>query len=211
MRVLELFCGTKSVGKVCEKHGMEVVSVDICNKWNPTYCMDVLDITDSFLDSLGHFDMIWASPDCRHYSKIRRNWKALGHRPPDIEYANRVVQKTLYIIEYLRPRHWFIENPATGLLKQQSFMQNLPMKTCCYCRYDASYPKKETAIWSSSLSTWQPLMCSKVTGQCKIKAETGKHKTVIGSSGLPEVSRVDRIRIPHLLIESILQSAGIVF
>ena len=38
MRILEIFCGTKSMGKVFEKNGWEVISIDIEKKME-TYNM----------------------------------------------------------------------------------------------------------------------------------------------------------------------------
>ena len=43
MKVLELFCGTKSVGKVCEEKGYEVISLDIEKKFNPSICIDFIE------------------------------------------------------------------------------------------------------------------------------------------------------------------------
>lgn len=39
MRLLELFCGTKSVSKVFE---CDSISIDIIKKYKPTYCEDIL-------------------------------------------------------------------------------------------------------------------------------------------------------------------------
>ena len=33
MKVLELFCGTKSVGKVCDELGWETISLDIDHRF----------------------------------------------------------------------------------------------------------------------------------------------------------------------------------
>ena len=43
--LLELFCGTKSIGKVFDQHGWDVVSVDMLYKFEPTICKNVLDLT----------------------------------------------------------------------------------------------------------------------------------------------------------------------
>ena len=42
--LLELFCGTKSVGKVFEAQGWKVTSVDFDPLFKPTLCMNVLDL-----------------------------------------------------------------------------------------------------------------------------------------------------------------------
>ena len=67
-RLLELFCGTKSVGRAFEAAGCEVVSLDIVSKFESTILCDIRswDYT-TFLP--GHFDMVWASPVCTEYSR----------------------------------------------------------------------------------------------------------------------------------------------
>ena len=65
MKLLELFCGTKSVGKVAEKLDIDTVSLDILPKFNPDVCCNIM-----YFDYLktahpeGHFDFIWASLSC---------------------------------------------------------------------------------------------------------------------------------------------------
>ena len=60
MRLLELFSGTKSVGKVAIKKGFDVISLDLNDA----------DIVCNILEwdhqrfPVGYFDMIWASPPC---------------------------------------------------------------------------------------------------------------------------------------------------
>ena len=44
MRILELFSGTGSVGKVAREMGHQVVSLDISNKYKPDICADIMDI-----------------------------------------------------------------------------------------------------------------------------------------------------------------------
>ena len=93
------------------------------------------DIKTDFLDwnyktyDPGDFDLIWASPPCTEYSVA----KTTGIR--QIEQANKIVQRTLEIIEYLQPTWFIIENPQTGLLKKQSFMADLPFDDIDYCKY----------------------------------------------------------------------------
>ena len=108
MRLLELFSGTKSVGKVAEQLDYEITSLDLKNADINT---DILN-WDYTIYPIGYFDVIWASPRCTEYSKA----KPRGNR--NIEYANQVVLKTSEIIHYFQPAYYIIENPQTGLLNK---------------------------------------------------------------------------------------------
>ena len=51
--LLELFCGSKSIGKVFDQHGWDVVSVDFNERFEPTICKDVLHLTpEDIIDKL---------------------------------------------------------------------------------------------------------------------------------------------------------------
>ena len=67
-RLLELFCGTKSIGRAFEAAGWEVVSLDIVSKFEPTILCDIRS-WDYTLFPPGHFDMVWVSPVCTYYSR----------------------------------------------------------------------------------------------------------------------------------------------
>lgn len=214
MKLLELFCGTKSISKYAESIGIETITLDYDSKYNPDYCMDILDCDDEWLENFvkkhGKIDICHMSPDCRHYSKIRYNWKALGHPEPNLEYADSLVRKALYIKDYLKPTYWFLENPYTGQLKNRGLLDGVPMKRCCYCKYDEDgtfMTKKETAIWGC-VENWEPKMCDKKHGYCDAKAKHGKHLEGLGHSKSinREVPRSQRIRIPPLLVKELFDS-----
>ena len=77
-----------------------------------------------------------------------------------IEEANRIVMKALEIIEYFKPKYWTLENPQTGLLKKQEFMEGLPYFDIDYCKYGFNY-RKRTRIWCN-LDDWTPRpLCEK--------------------------------------------------
>ena len=64
--------------------------------------------------------MIWSSPPCTEYSRA----KSTGVRK--IAEANRVVERTWDIIAHFMPTFWFMENPQTGMLKDQVMMLLVP-------------------------------------------------------------------------------------
>tara|TARA_R100001086_G_C11837695_1_gene258278 strand:+ start:422 stop:1027 length:606 start_codon:yes stop_codon:yes gene_type:complete len=169
VNVLELFCGTKSVGKVCEKFGWNSVSVDIDEKCKPTHLCNIMDF-DYMQYPKDYFKIIWASPPCTEYSKA----KTRGIR--DIEGANKILLKTFEIIYYFNCDYYFIENPQTSLLKNQPFMKGLPFVDGDYCMYGLPY-RKRTRFWTNKKYSVSPLqLCDKNCGSFI----NGKH---IGSCG----------------------------
>ena len=126
MRLLELFSGTQSVGKVAREMGYEVVCLD--RDMDADIKCDIMD-WDYKVYEPGSFDVIWASPPCTEYSRA----KTVGVR--NIGMANAIVQRTVDIVEYLRPKLHIIENPQTGLLKNQPLVDGMIFDDVDYCRY----------------------------------------------------------------------------
>ena len=116
-RLLELFCGTKSVGRAFEAAGWEVVFLDIVLKFEPTILCDIR--SWDYTTFPGHFDMVWASPVCTEYSR------ALTTRPRRLLDCDALVLSALEIIAHFDPL-WIVENPAT-LLKTRPFMERCPV------------------------------------------------------------------------------------
>lgn len=157
MKVLELFAGTRSIGKAFEAHGHQVFSVE----WDKRFdhidlYADVLTVTaEDILSRFGRPDVIWASPDCTTFSIAaishhRRKNPDTGNLDPVSDYAkfcDKVDQHVLRLIKELAPKYWFIENPRGGMRKM-TWMQGLPRYTVTYCQYGDSR-MKPTDIWTN--------------------------------------------------------------
>ena len=80
MKILELFAGSRSFGKVAEKLGHQVFSVDINNFNNINLVIDILDLTKDHIKF--YPDYIHASPPCTYFSvaSIGHHWNE-NHTP----------------------------------------------------------------------------------------------------------------------------------
>lgn len=156
MKVLELFAGTRSIGKAFEAKGHEVYSVE----WDKDFedidlYADIMTVTaDQILKEFGRPDVIWASPDCTTYSVAaiskHRVKEPNGNLAPKTQYAtfcDMVNKHVVDLIKELAPKYYFIENPVGGLRKMD-FMQELPRHTVTYCQY-GERRQKPTDIWTN--------------------------------------------------------------
>jgi hypothetical protein len=211
MRALVLFCGTGSIDRALERAGFEVVSVDLEPKYNPTHCADIL-TWDYKQYSPDAFAFVWASPCCTHFSRARTTAKT----PRDLDGACGLVAKALEIIRYFGCPYAF-ENPATGLLKEQSVVDGLAFTDVTYCRYGYSY-KKATRIWHNLGDAFRPLPPCCRANPCHWFSEWGCHpmsaqrapKKVAGvrvATALDKCSLDQLYSIPPLLCDEIANAA----
>ena len=150
-RMLDLFCGTGSVGRVYKEKGFLVTSVDYDKRWAPDFCVDVLfwDYKADFQP--GDFHTVAIGLPCTEFSAAlttrRRNWA----------YAHRLARKTLEIKDYLKPQKWWLENPRNGRLPTRPYMADIPYVDVDYCQYANWEYQKPTRIWGSpNVLTFQP-------------------------------------------------------
>lgn len=124
MKVLELFSGTRSIGRAFEKRGHDVFSVDYDERFVANVHEDIEYLTpEMVLEMFGRPDVIWASPDCTTFSIAgishhRTKNQNTGQLDAKSEYAlkcDRVDLQTVRLIRDLRPTYWFIENPRGGV------------------------------------------------------------------------------------------------
>jgi hypothetical protein len=197
---LDLFSGSGSVGEVAKELGYTVISLD--RDMEAEIQIDIMD-WDCRDFPKGFFDVIWASPPCTEYSRAKIT------APRDIEGANEIVQKTLDILEYFEPKYWILENPQTGLLKDQLMMWGLPFKDIDYCKYGMPY-RKRTRIWNN-VFRWEPKpLCKR---DCNSMNETKtRHLQEAQQAGSTRERRLTQqrfltrqlYRVPSELIKEIL-------
>ncbi len=207
MKVLELFSGTHSIGKVAHSLGWEVVSVDRdlngeC-PFNSGYISDYhikedimkWDYKKDF--KKGEFDLITASPVCLWWSICRLSWigrkiKSHGEKiitkeilDNDIKkYGIPMVDKVFEIIEYFSPKYYWIENPQTGRMKE--YIIDKPFYDVYYCMYGFE-GKKKTRIWTN-IEGFKPIICNHKKHYNQKEWNKGK---------------LTRYRIPQKLIEEL--------
>ena len=202
-RILELFSGTGSFGKVFDGISCEIIKIDIVKKFNPTICEDLLK-WDYKVYPTGYFDFIWASPPCNTFSCLNKSPNKLRMR----ELLGRpLLHRTLEIIRYFNPKYWVIENPDSGAMKNEECMKDLPYNIADYCKYGFPY-RKRTRFWNN-ISSWSPSVCSY---DCPFSVpDTKRHKYKLGGQfnadksydtikpGEFGYSRTDWYRIPPRL------------
>lgn len=205
MKVLELFAGTRSIGKAFQARGHEVFSVE----WDKGFdgidlYKDIMTLTaEEVLEKFGRPDVVWASPDCSSYSiaaiSHHRQREGNGNLAPVSDYAkfcDRVNQHVLCLLLALSPKLWFIENPRGGLRKMD-FMNGLPRYTVTYCQYGDTR-MKPTDIWTNHPDPRFKPMCRN-GDPCHVRAPRGAKTGTQGLKGSKE-----RAVIPPALCEHIV-------
>ncbi len=201
MKTLDLFCGTKSFSKIADKYGYETHTLDILDKFNPTYLTDIME-WDYKQFPTGYFDIIWASPNCKDYSVLN----FLSKEIKDLTHSNNLILRVLEIIEYYNPKYWYIENPQTGKLKDQDFMVGLPFNDIDYCKYGFNY-RKRTRVWNNN-ENWEGKILCKKDSYCSYRKENNRHIDFRYFKKQPDMTVWEqRIRIPPALMEEIIVSS----
>ena len=204
-RALELFSGTKSIGKALEAKGFEVVSLDLNAKSQPTICCNILEWDYKAAFPQNHFDFVWGSPVCTHYSRARTTGG-----PRNLDLADSLVNKCLEIMLWFEEggcKLFAFENPESGLLKTRPMVQGIPFKDICYCKYGFDY-RKSTRIWTN-LVHWNPReMCTKRTPCDKIcngrHLRTAQNRATKGYGA--RFTQSELYRIPPELCEEIAEA-----
>ena len=157
---------------------------------------------------VGFFDVIWASPPCETFSKMRHCH--IGRKIKTIKSDSKAktlitkkvlwqdmietglppVYRTFEIIDYYKPSYYFLENPQTGHLKE--FITNRPFIDVSYCRYGFPY-RKDTRIWTNLSSN---RFCGKLCNHTK------PHSQIVGVNN----TLTERYAIPPKLLKRLFEA-----
>lgn len=206
MKVLELFAGTRSVGRAFQARGHDVSSVE----WDRDFpdidlYADVGELSaDEIVRRFGRPDVIWASPDCSSYSVA-----ALGHHRDGIvpktsytKFCDKVNDHVVDLILEQNPKFWFVENPR-AMMRKMPFIERLlrlgngRMYTVTYCKYGERRMKPTDIFTNHPSPAFRP-PC-KNGAPCHDRAPRGSRTGTQGIAGAK-----DRARIPSLLCEHVV-------
>ena len=204
MNVLELFAGSRSIGKVGDKLGMNVFSVDWEKYEDIDLCIDVAKLKKEDIPFVPNF--VWASPDCTTYS-IAAISTHRNNTEPKSEYAKKCDTTNQHFISLIK--EWleinpdmvfFIENPR-GMLRKMPWMQEFKRHTIWYCQY-GDERAKPTDIWTNS-DKWIPKpVCHNGNKECHHAPAPRGSKT--GTQG--RKGSYERSKIPEQLCYEVLES-----
>ena len=206
IKVLELFAGTRSVGRAFERKGHEVYSIE----WDKNFedidwYEDIGKITaEEIINRFGKPDVIWASPDCSSYSLAaishhRQKNAKTGNLDPISDYAkfcDKVNINVIKLIKELNPTYFFIENPRGGLCNM-TFMKDIPKHLVTYCQYG------DTRMKPTHIFTNHPnpnFKHCKNGDKCHVAAPRGSKTGTQGIKGSK-----DRSRIPDKLCDYVVE------
>ena len=215
MKVLELYAGSRSIGKEAEKQGHEVFSVDITQFGNIDLVIDIELLTIEMLPFIP--DMVWLGIPCTSWSLAGISSHRINGIEPISDFAkksDRLLDHNLKLIDDLlkinKELVWYFENPRACLRKMPQMM-GLPRVTVWYCTY-GDKRAKPTDIWSNNI--YNPLFNPKgwkARAQCwngnkKCHHESAPRGSKTGTQGLK--NNHERSKMPSELCSEIISQTN---
>ncbi len=160
---LDLFSGLGGFSSAFEEDDdWHVITVDIDDRFDPTICADVVELTytdiEPFLPDVVDTFVILASPPCTEFSIAASRYEKVVDGRPQTEDAKEdtiLVYHTIGLIKALDPDYWFMENPR-GYLRQ---IIGDPKGTVTYCQYGTEY-MKPTDLWGDHPQFFEYKSCN---------------------------------------------------
>lgn len=204
---LDLFAGLGGFSAAFEDIGTwEVVTVELEEKFEPDIQANVMDLRPF---NLPDADVVLAGVPCIDFSMacMDQKWDSdEGRNPrympktPDVAKSVSLVYRTLWIINELNPDYWYLENPATGMLRH---IIGRPTGVVHYCQYGKDY-KKPTGLWGEH-APMEYCRCSS-RDKCGHAYNTDGDHGGLGSFSVGGPDSANRAKVPYELSASILQA-----
>jgi site-specific DNA-cytosine methylase len=216
-KVLELFAGSRCIGKAAESLGYEVFSIDWKSYEGINLTIDIEDLRPEHIPFVP--DIIWLSPDCATYSIAGIRFHRVNTTTPISEYAvkcDRVNANALNIVKFYMEKNpnlkFYMENPR-GMMRKMPFVKGLQRVTVWYCAYGDDRAKP-TDIWSNNIRSifnpygWQPRPeCFNGNKHCQHEASPRGSNTT-GTQG--KKNAYNRSKIPTELCLEILTENNLI-
>lgn len=208
-RCLDLFSGLGGFSSAFEDSPeWDVTTVDVNPEFAPDIQADILELDPA---ELPNADVVLASPECKDFSiacLVQKWHHDPQQRPPhlpeweSIAKSVQLVFRTLWIIQELRPRWWFLENPK-GML--QTIIGD-PVGTVHYCQYGSDF-KKPTNLWGRHPPSMQYRKCEGRDG-CHVSnaREVNTFRDESRTRAVGVDNSAARAKIPYELSQSILNA-----
>lgn len=205
MKVLELFAGSRSIGKVCDSMGIESFASDVVDFDGIDYVVDIMEFDPKQVPFVP--DVIWASPPCTTFSvaSIGKYWNKDGTpKHAKAEHGLEILKRTMLIIEHFKYHNpnlvWHIENPR-GMMRKMKMWDDIEhvRHTVTYCQYGDTR-MKPTDIWTNNFD-WTPRPACKNGDPCHTPAPRGSRTGTQGLKG-----NYERSIIPNELCKEIIEN-----
>jgi len=215
-KLLELFAGSRSWGKIAEQLGYEVFSVDHKPFDKIDLVIDIEDLEESMLPWIP--DVVIDGRPCTTFSMAAgRTHRLQPNFEPKTPFAAKCDRMNIKLNDFYKKWNciYYIENPR-AMLRKMPYMQGMNRATVWYCKY-GDIRAKPTDIFSNNIydafnaKGWKPRpMCKnfkydKQTGEVIDKHchhESARRGAKTGTQGLK--GNYERSKVPKELCEEIL-------
>ena len=217
MKVLELFAGSRSWGKIAEQLGCEVFSVDHKPFEGIDLVIDIENLTEEMLPWIP--DVVIDGRPCTTFSMAAgRTHRLQPNFEPKTPFAEKCDRMNIKLNNFYKKWDciYYIENPR-AMLRKMPYMKGINRATVWYCQYGDTRAKP-TDIFSNNiydafnLDGWKPRpMCknfkyNKDTGKVIDKHchhESARRGSKTGTQGLK--GNYERSKVPEELCYEILK------
>ena len=206
VKLLELFAGSRSWGKIAECLGYEVFSVDWKDFDGIDLVIDIENLTEEMLPWIP--DVVVDGRPCTTYSLAGISHHRNLDRSPKSEFAEKCDRMNIKLNDLYKKWDciYYIENPR-AVLRKMDYMKGIDRATITYCSY-GDMRMKPTDIFSNNIydifnpEGWKPRpMC--YNGNLKCHHESAPRGSRTGTQGLKD--NYERSKVPEQLCFDILQ------